>query len=316
MNEITPTDFKIDELMKKLENNRLSFKTSSFCLIDKEISAICSTVYDIFLNQPTLLRLEAPIKVLGDIHGQFKDLMTFLDQGLPVHLSQYLFLGDYVDRGEQSLETILYLFCLKIKFPNQVFILRGNHESNEINKFYGFHAECRKRVSGKVIKGFSRCFSVLPLAAVISDKIFCVHGGISPKLKLVEEIERIKRPILESELFSGLACDLLWSDPNPDIAGFIFNEERKLSHMFGSDVLDEFLEINGFDLLCRAHQVMEDGYLFMWGWKLITIFSAPNYCNLSNNSGAMITFDEHLTGSIFSLRPISRQKELEMANFQ
>jgi serine/threonine-protein phosphatase PP1 catalytic subunit len=188
--------------------------------------------------------------------------------------SNYLFLGDYVDRGRQSLETICLLFAYKIKYPENFFLLRGNHECSSINRIYGFYDECKRRYSVKLWKVFSDCFNCLPIAALVEDRILCMHGGLSPDLKNFDQIRKLYRP---SEIpDTGLMCDLLWSDPEKGAKGWATNE-RGVSFVFGEKVVDEMCELLDIDLICRAHQVVEDGYEFFHKRKVVTVFSAPNY---------------------------------------
>lgn len=147
-----------------------------------------------FLSQPMLLELEAPINIWGDIHGQYQDMLRLFEKaGFPPD-ANYLFLGDYVDRGKQSLETICLLLAYKIKYPVNIFLLRGNHESDTVNRIYGFYDECKRRLSIKIWKTFVDIFNTMPVAAIISDKIFCCHGGLSPDLKQMDLIRKIARP--------------------------------------------------------------------------------------------------------------------------
>lgn len=197
-----------------------------------------------------LLELEAPLKICGDIHGQYFDLLRMFEYGGFPPDSNYLFLGDYVDRGRQSLETTCLLLAYKIKYPENFFLLRGNHESATINRIYGFYDECKKRYSIKLWKLFSDCFNCLPLAALIDEKILCMHGGLSPELTSLEQIQKIFRPTEVPD--SGLICDLLWSDPDKDVQGWEDNE-RGVSYVFGQEILAQFLNKNDIDLICRAH---------------------------------------------------------------
>lgn len=146
------------------------------------------------LSQPIFLELEAPIKICGDIHGQYYDLLRLFEYGGYPPEANYLFMGDYVDRGKQSIETISLLFAYKIKYPENFFLLRGNHETSAINRIYGFYDECKKRYSIKLWKLFCDSFNCLPISALIDDKIICMHGGLSPKLNALEDIARILRP--------------------------------------------------------------------------------------------------------------------------
>ena len=217
---------------------------------------------------------------VGDIHGQYYDLLRLFEYGKFPPESNYLFLGDYVDRGKQSLETICLLLAYKIKYPENFFILRGNHECASINRIYGFYEECKRRYDVKLWKTFTDCFNCLPIAAIIDEKILCMHGGLSPDLKSMDQIRRIVRPTDVPD--TGLLCDLLWADPDKEVQGW--NEsDRGVSFTFGADVVTQFLKKQELDLICRAHQVVEDGYEFFAKRQLVTLFSAPNYC-LSQDS--------------------------------
>ena len=159
-----------------------------------EIRGLCLKSREIFISQPILLELEAPIKIVGDIHGQYYDLLRLFEYGGFPPDANYLFLGDYVDRGKQSLETICLLLAYKIKYPENFFLLRGNHECASINRIYGFYDECKRRYNIKLWKTFTDCFNCLPIAAIVDEKIFCVHGGLSPEHTSMDQIRRIPRP--------------------------------------------------------------------------------------------------------------------------
>ncbi|KAG2467799.1 PP1B phosphatase, partial [Polypterus senegalus] len=222
-------------------------------MTEAEVRGLCIKSREIFLSQPILLELEAPLKICGDIHGQYTDLLRFEYGGFPPE-ANYLFLGDYVDRGKQSLETICLLLAYKIKYPENFFLLRGNHECASINRIYGFYDECKRRFNIKLWKTFTDCFNCLPIAAIIDEKIFCCHGGLSPDLQSMEQIRRIMRPTDVPD--TGLLCDLLWSDPDKDVQGWGEND-RGVSFTFGADVVSKFLNRHDLDLICRAHQILK-----------------------------------------------------------
>lgn len=272
---------------------------------EAEIKWICKTAGDVLLEQDALLELEAPIKVVGDIHGQYHDLLRLFDFGGFPPESNYLFLGDYVDRGKQSLEVIILLLVYKIKYPENFFMLRGNHECAAITRIYGFYDECKRRFNIKVWKIFCDLFNKLPFCAVIDDKIFCVHGGLSPEVSNLEQIRRVQRPTDVPD--AGMVCDFLWADPDIDIAGWAEND-RGVSYVFGADVVASFLKKHDLDVVVRAHQVVADGYEFFANRKLITLFSAPNYCGEFDNCGAMMMVDESLTCSFQVLKPVKGKK--------
>ncbi|XP_025418271.1 serine/threonine-protein phosphatase PP1-gamma catalytic subunit B-like [Sipha flava] len=275
-------------------------------LSENEIRGLCLKSREIFLSQPMLLELRAPLKICGDIHGQYSDLLRLFEYGSFPPESNYLFLGDYVDRGKQSLETICLLLAYKIKYPHNIFLLRGNHECARINRIYGFYDECKRRYNTKLWRIFTDCFNCLPVAAIIEENIFCCHGGLSPDLESMEQIRRIPRPTDVSD--QGLLCDLLWSDPDKGIMGWGKNEDRGVSFKFGAEVVTKFLIKHDFDLICRAHQVVEDGYEFFAKRQLVTIFSAPNYCGVFDNAAAMISVDETLMCSFEILKPANKRK--------
>ncbi|KAF8637849.1 hypothetical protein AX17_002475 [Amanita inopinata Kibby_2008] len=275
-------------------------------LQEYEIKYLCTKAREIFINQPILLELEAPIKICGDIHGQYYDLLRLFEYGGFPPEANYLFLGDYVDRGKQSLETICLLLAYKIKYPENFFILRGNHECASINRIYGFYDECKRRYNIKLWKTFTDCFNCLPIAAIIDEKIFTMHGGLSPDLQSMEQIRRVMRPTDVPD--TGLLCDLLWSDPDKDITGWSEND-RGVSFTFGPDVVSRFLQKHDMDLICRAHQVVEDGYEFFAKRHLVTLFSAPNYCGEFDNAGAMMSVDETLLCSFQILKPAEKKSK-------
>eukprot|EP01088_Endostelium_zonatum_P000289 TRINITY_DN104_c0_g2_i2.p1 TRINITY_DN104_c0_g2~~TRINITY_DN104_c0_g2_i2.p1 ORF type:complete len:313 (+),score=61.26 TRINITY_DN104_c0_g2_i2:186-1124(+) len=283
-------EVNVDAIIERLLALRGGKASKQVQLEATEVRSLCMKAREVFISQPILLELAAPIKICGDIHGQYDDLLRLFEYGGFPPDANYLFLGDYVDRGKQSLETICLLFAYKIKYPENFFILRGNHECASINRIYGFYDDCKRRYSVKIWKTFTECFNCLPVAAIIDEKIFCMHGGLSPDLKTMEQIRRIVRPTDVSD--QGLLCDLLWADPDKDVRGWAQNE-RGVSHVFGQDVVSEFLKKHDLDLICRAHQVVEEGYEFFAKRQLVTIFSAPNYCGEFDNAGAMMSVDEN-----------------------
>lgn len=292
---------KVDDIIEKLLSVKDSKPGRTVPLTEQEIVFLCETTKKIFLEQPILLELSGPIKICGDIHGQYYDLLKLFEFGGFPPKFNYLFLGDYVDRGKQSLETISLLFAYKIKYPQNFFLLRGNHESSIINKIYGFYDECKRRYDTKIWKLFSESFNCLPICALIDEKILCMHGGISPELKSLDDIRRIDRPTEVPD--TGLLCDLLWSDPDPEIQEWAKNP-RGVSFTFGSSVLVDLLQKLNLDLIARAHEVVEDGYRFFGDKRLVTIFSAPNYCGEFDNSGAIMNVDNDLVCSFQVLKPV------------
>lgn len=326
---LTKQSVDIDSIIERLVKSGLSKKTpKKFMLTPREMMFICSKARIIFMSQPMLLELAAPVKIAGDIHGQFHDLLrVFKMCGFPPS-ANYLFLGDYVDRGKQSLETIMLMLCLKVKFPENFFMLRGNHESAAITRMYGFYDECKRRSSIRTWKMVVDVFNTLPAAATIAGRIFCVHGGLSPQLTDMNQIKSIQRPTDIPE--EGLLADLLWSDPkvspstekappspsssdnsSPPYSSFLTahgngdwtENDRGVSYCFSRRVVARFCQRFDLDLIARGHMVVEEGYEFYAKRKLVTVFTAPNYCGEFDNWGAVMNVDKKLMCSFELLKP-------------
>ena len=273
-------------------------------------------------EQPMVLRVEAPVKIFGDIHGQYQDLMRFFDlfkaptegPGGDIEGTDYLFLGDYVDRGTHSLETMCLLMALKIKYPKQIHLLRGNHEDRWINSVFGFQTECIERCkddpdNSEIFNHFNDLFDRLPLAAVINDTVICLHGGIGSSLSSIQDIEKIKRPLEVihevTNIDQQLVVDILWSDPtdNDSDMGIQPNVTRDPTGVgnivkFGPDRVVEFLKNNSLGLIIRAHECVMDGFERFAMGQMITIFSATDYCGKHKNAGAIL----YLTNK-FEIKP-------------
>jgi serine/threonine-protein phosphatase PP1 catalytic subunit len=259
--------------------------------LDKsDLLVLCTEGIRALKGDDVVIAIEAPVTIVGDIHGQFGDLLEFfaLAGGQPPAVS-YLFLGDYVDRGRNSIEVFSLLLALKVTYPAQIWLLRGNHETPDISRLYGFHDECTGRYHDEQVwRQFVNVFAWLPLAAVVSERVFCVHGGLSPQLRSVDEIRAQKRPITVPD------ADLLWADPDAGHSGFA-RSERGASFTFGANVADRFLKHHEFDLLCRAHQVVPHGYEFPFGTQnVLTIFSAPDYMEGAGNDAAVLGVSQQL----------------------
>ena len=308
MNKTTQDGYPIDidKIINKLNPPKDSMGNTTVDLNNKtplsveEIKYLCNTAREIFMEQPVLLEISSPLNVCGDTHGQFSDLLRLFDFGGTPPKTNYLFMGDYVDRGKNSIETICLLLAYKIKYKDNFFLLRGNHESDNINRVYGFYDECKRRYNLKIWKNFSDCFNCLPVSALIDDKILCMHGGLSPDLTSLDQIRKIVRPTEVPD--RGLLCDLLWSDPDRDVKGWGDNE-RGVSVTFSDDIVEKITDNLELDLVCRAHQVVEYGYEFFANRRLVTVFSAPNYCGQFDNAGAMMSVDENLMCGFKILKP-------------
>merc|ERR1719353_2761573 len=249
-----------------------------------------------------MVELQAPLNILGDTHGQFRDTLRFFEAGGEPGPNNYLLLGDYVDRGRMSMENICFLLAYKVKCPDNVFLLRGNHECASINRIYGFYDDCKRQYNIKLWKSFTDVFNCLPAAALIDNKIFCMHGDISPSMSSLDQIRDIVRPCDVPD--TGLLCDLLWADPDQDISGWAEND-RGVSYRFGQDVLMGFNKKHGLDLIVRAHQVVEDGYEFFANRQLVTLFSAPNYVGEFDNAAAVLSLDDNLLCSFQLFHPVA-----------
>lgn len=306
---------QLDDIIKKILAIKKFPPGTSAGLTKNQIYWLCDTVCQIFEEQPVFLELQPPLTICGDIHGQFHDLLRIFDKcKYPPH-TNYLFLGDYVDRGCQSIETVCLLFAFKIRYPENFFMLRGNHECQYINSEFGFQAECLANYDYDVWRKFNSVFCYLPVAAVIDDKIFCVHGGLSPSLMSLDDIRNIERPTDVPE--DGLLCDLLWSDPDPDAIEWEEND-RGTSYTFGLNPLKRFLARFHFDLVCRAHQAVMNGFEFPFNTEdkketgLVTVFSAPNYCYEYDNRAAMLSVKENLFCTFSVLAPKKWEEEYEI----
>lgn len=271
-------------------------------LKESEVKALCDKAREILVDESNVQRVDAPVTICGDIHGQFYDLIELFKVGGECPYTNYLFLGDFVDRGYYSVETFLLLLALKVRYPDRITLIRGNHESRQITQVYGFYDEClRKYGSVNVWRYCTEIFDYLSLSAIIDDKIFCVHGGLSPAINTLDQIRVIERK--QEVPHDGAMCDLMWSDPE-DIEGWGLSP-RGAGYLFGGDVVAKFNEINHIDLVARAHQLVMEGYKTMFPNKgsgrgsgavdsLVTVWSAPNYCYRCGNVAAILELDEHL----------------------
>ncbi|KAJ3246878.1 Serine/threonine-protein phosphatase 5 [Chytriomyces hyalinus] len=262
----------------------------------KYVYQIMLAVKTIFENSPTIIDIPVPegkkITVCGDIHGQYYDLLNiFKMNGLPSNENMYLFNGDFVDRGSFSVECIIALFAFKMLYPDGLFLSRGNHETDSMNKVYGFEGEVKAKYSDVMFKLFSDIFNAVPLGYLIGEKILVIHGGLFSRdgvtMDEIRKIDRFKQP--ENE---GLMCEILWSDPQPFPGRS--PSKRGVGTQFGPDVTEAFCLENGLDLIIRSHEVKHAGYDIAHKGRCITIFSAPNYCDNVGNKGAFINIGPDL----------------------
>jgi diadenosine tetraphosphatase ApaH/serine/threonine PP2A family protein phosphatase len=278
-------------------------------LSESDIIDILTQLPEVLFQENTLLEIPAPAIICGDIHGQLPDLLElFAVSGSPYH-HRYVFMGDYVDRGEYSLRTFIYLALLKIKYPVNVYLLRGNHECRTVTTHYGFQKEIQDRFGHLGIWHLTtETFDLLPLAAVIGRGVFAVHGGLSPNLMRLEGFAGLDR---DCEIpAEGPITDLTWSDPDEDATVWRPNA-RGAGQVFGGPQVAEFCRINGdLSLVTRSHQWVGDGIRWCFDGKLATVWSAPNYYRRNDlkNPGMVLKWEApHVCETVrFEARPTNR----------
>ncbi|KRX01349.1 hypothetical protein PPERSA_01252 [Pseudocohnilembus persalinus] len=276
-------------------------------LPERELKWVCNRVKEILIEESNVQPVYSPVTICGDIHGQFYDLLELFRQGGEIPNSNYIFIGDFVDRGYNSVETLEYLFCLKVQHPNNITLLRGNHESRQITQVYGFHDEVvRKYGNSNPWKYCTEVFDFLPLGGLVDGKVLCIHGGLSPDIKTIDQIRVIDR---KQEIpHEGPFCDLMWSDPE-DIETWAINS-RGAGWLFGSKVTKEFNHLNGIELVARAHQLVQEGYQYWFPDKnLVTVWSAPNYCYRCGNIAAILQLDENCERNFKTFRHVEESSK-------
>ena len=294
--------FNIDEMIAQL------FECKP--LSEQQVAKLCEKGREVLQKESNVHVVRAPVTVCGDVHGQFHDLLELFKIGGVAPDTNYLFMGDYVDRGYYSVETFTLLLLLKVRYPERMHILRGNHESRQITQVYGFYDECvRKYGSANVWKLFTDLFDYLPLTAVVENEIFCLHGGLSPTLDTLAHIRNLDRA--QEVPHEGPMCDLLWSDPE-DRTGWGVSP-RGAGYTFGADISEQFCRNNGLKSIARAHQLVNDGYSWAHQDKVVTIFSAPNYCYRCGNLAGLLELDEHMHKCFFQFDPAPRRGETQVS---
>ncbi|XP_049280383.1 serine/threonine-protein phosphatase 6 catalytic subunit [Anopheles funestus] len=258
-------------------------------LPENDLKKLCDIVCELLMEESNVQPVSTPVTVCGDIHGQFYDLEELFRTGGHVPDTNYIFMGDFVDRGYYSLETFTRLLTLKARYPNKITLLRGNHESRQITKVYGFYDECyTKYGNASPWKYCCRVFDLLTIAAIIDNEVLCVHGGLSPEIKTLDQIRTINR---DQEIpHKGAFCDLVWSDPD-DIDTWA-ESPRGAGWLFGSLVTSDFVEINNLSQICRAHQLVHEGINYQFNRTLVTVWSAPNYCYRCGNVASILDFTD------------------------
>lgn len=327
--------FDLDELISQVLNYRA-------LLSEAVLKSLCVKCKEVLIDEGNIKNVSSPVTLVGDVHGQFYDLLEIFKIGGLAPDTNYIFLGDYVDRGYYSVETITLLTLLKLRYPNRVTLVRGNHESRSVTQTYGFYTECvRKYGSPTVWSLFTDLFDFLVLAVVIDDCILCVHGGLSPSIHTMDQIKIIDR--FREIPHEGPMADLVWSDPSssnvPFMSAAVTPQSNKSSttffydlsttekgdfavsprgagYVFGKEVTKKFLQINALHHICRAHQLCMEGYQILYDDMLSTVWSAPNYCYRCGNLASILELNSSLTRhfNVFGSCPESERDSINSAS--
>jgi diadenosine tetraphosphatase ApaH/serine/threonine PP2A family protein phosphatase len=284
-------DLNLDEIRRELDRGAIIGEFIVAKILDK--------LAEILYGENNVLSLQSPIVICGDIHGQYEDLKLLFERSGQTKGQHYLFMGDYVDRGKWSVNTFLYLATLKLEDPDAMYLLRGNHESRTVTQQYGFYSEIKSSYTSPALwTEFMRVFDLLPIAAVIDKQIFSVHGGLSPALKLVEQINEVNRKVEIPQ--AGVMADLTWSDPGEGLTKDCVPDIRGAGYTFGKAPADRFCRINRLSFVTRSHQMVQEGFIWMFAdappankgavykGRLINVWSAPNYGGRSGNRAAVM----------------------------
>ena len=280
----------IDDMITRFKNGKKIHRRYVFQII----KAVRNLVYD----EATMVEMEVSpdttLTVCGDTHGQYFDLLEiFRLNGYPSDKHAYLFNGDFVDRGSWSTEIALLLYAYKWLRPKYFFLNRGNHETDDMNRVYGFEGECKAKYNERTFKLFSESFSALPLATLIGKKYLTLHGGLfSDDKTTLDDIRKLNRHIQRQPGQSGLMMEMLWTDPQPQNGRG--PSKRGVGLQFGPDVTKRFCDNNGLEAVIRSHEVRMEGYEVEHDGKCITVFSAPKYCDTTENKGAYINIGPDL----------------------
>ncbi|TYH14886.1 hypothetical protein ES288_A05G000500v1 [Gossypium darwinii] len=297
-------------------------------LSEQEVRALCDKAKEILMDESNVQPVKIPVTICGDIHGQFHDLAELFElEGSTIHSYQpqpmifqlyrffffinlldvcpdtnYLFMGDYVDRGYYSVETVTLLVALKVRYPQRITILRGNHESRQITQVYGFYDECLRKYGNANVWKSLLIYSVV---LKVESEIFCLHGGLSPSIETLDNIRNFDR--VQEVPHEGPMCDLLWSDPD-DRCGWGISP-RGAGYTFGQDISEQFNHTNNLKLIARAHQLVMEGYNWGHEQKVGTIFSAPNYCYRCGNMASILEVDDCKGHTFIQFEPAPRRGE-------
>lgn len=272
-------------------------------LPEASCAKLCKRARDILMEEANVTSVRSPVTVVGDIHGQWYDMQEMFEIAGKVPETNFLFLGDFVDRGYYSLECVSLVIALKVRYPKRIYFVRGNHESRQITQVYGFYDEClRKYGNANVWKFFTDLFDYYPLTGLVEKAIFCPHGGISPQLDTLDNILALDR--IQEVPHEGPMCDIVWSDPDERTGWGI--SPRGAGYTWGQDLSEQYNHTNGLTLIARAHQLVMEGYAWQHDKNVVTIFSAPNYCYRCGNQAAVMELDEHLEYSFLQFDPAPR----------
>lgn len=265
----------------------------------------------IFTNEPNVIKISSRTVIIGDLHGHIFDLLRILKRFESQEDLTFLFLGDIIDRGEFSFETLLIVLSLKIIRPKSCYVLRGNHEFSSLYEKCGFSTELNLENRGFLLPYFDSMFSQLPLAAILNQTVFCVHGGIGPSFKSISQLEEVSRPIYKIE--TPVVEDILWSDPTESGATF-YKNPRGLGSLYGAKATQHFLKTNRLKIIVRGHQCILEGVYFSELDNVITIFSASHYCGKNLNRSGICIFDptdNHIEPCTFSKLPYIKRNDLK-----
>ena len=284
-------------ILEKIKNNEK--------LTAEEVKQLILQSMDLFIDDSNLICLNSPITICGDIHGQLEDLFKLFEVSGGED-QPYLFMGDFVDRGYYSIDTICYLLALRLKNGN-VWLLRGNHETRNVNATYGFYNECQRHFcNNEIYRLFNALFDMFPIAALIDYKVFSVHGGLSPSLRYIEDIndfDRVREPPS-----TGVISDLMWSDPADSDSCSWDPSPRGSGYIFGKEQCKKFVHENGLEFITRSHQLVEEGILWYFDNTLVDIWSAPNYSYVSGNKATTMKY----TGLPATLNEVTTFEENEV----
>ena len=320
----------IDTLLRPLDwfdNKKMGELHNKLPFTKEEIESLVEEVIPIISKENSLIKIRSPCKIFGNIYGVYNDLMRFFEsygnpsdsiQNGDINVMQYVFLGDFCDRGFYSLEVVLLLFALKVKYPYFIYIIRGHHEDRSINEFYGLGQECKERLNDDINKknsifnSINKVFDYLPFGIMVDGSTLCVHGGIGSSIETLDNISNIVRPIQVVHDVKNIdqlhIIDLLYSEYDDNESYYSVNNERDKNKKgfivkYGKKRLDEFLNNNKINLLITSHQFIKDGFCTYNNDKLLTIFSATNYMDKYNNIGGMITIAKKMVHKRLNIIP-------------